>query len=142
MTDKPTPGAERQKQFEMSQNRIVWTTLLRREFIAFYGMEGLYPDLRAVGIEFRPRTGKFMLTAMTEKELDVFAAFMQRAVEAARPICRELDKRAQEEYKKGDDVHIRLYRSEPQLNSHGSARIPESPDDPGVQSADDSGIQE
>lgn len=53
------------------------------------------------------------LTRLTEKELIAFRETVLIATEAAQPICAELDQRAQEAMRNGDDSDTRSYRPVP-----------------------------
>lgn len=53
------------------------------------------------------------LSALTVEELAAFKESVLIATEAARPICVELDRRAQEAMQNGDDADPRTYRSVP-----------------------------
>lgn len=63
---------------------------------------------------FTRKIMKFILTNMTEKELDAFSDIFKHAIELARPVVRERDRIAWEAYESGDDDHHeRVYRSPP-----------------------------
>lgn len=138
---KPVRTDPQRHRTQMSESRLVWTTINRREFIALKEPDPVHPDLEQVWLDLRPKTGKFSLTAMTYPELMKFRELLLEAIDTAAPFCAELDRRAQEDYKKGNDVHARLYRTPAELFRHGNPNFPELPDDAGVQPRNDQSLQ-
>lgn len=104
-----------------------------------------YDDLPDVKLAIRlagvRRPARVSLTAFRVDELDAFEKFITRAIEKARPVCAELDARAQKDFEDGDDTHARLYRPVPEFHvrtreqREHSARLRQRPEGP----ADDDG---
>lgn len=104
----------------------------------------LESDLMTVWIEIRDgRNKKFSLTAMTMPELQVLKEFFREAIEMAEPIVEELDRRALESFEKdGNDIHTRLYRSDPHLFRKGHPPIHKSSDGEWSESEHDQELSE
>jgi hypothetical protein len=73
------------------------------------------PDSDLDWINLGMTVSGFRLSEMTTEELDAFEAFIVKAVERARPICKELDARAAKAWEEGDDSYTRSYRTAPRL---------------------------
>jgi hypothetical protein len=65
----------------------------------------------------RPNSRPVMLnlTALTHEELKLTRQFFNAVFDIAEPLCMDRDKVAQDAFDQGDDSHIRLYRSVPEL---------------------------
>lgn len=125
---KPVRTDNQRHRTDLSEKRLAWTTINRREFIVMEEADEKYPDLKQVWIDLRgPKKLRFSLTAMTHAELQMFKQLMLEGITAAEPFCAELDRRAQEDYEKGNDVHSRLYRTPAELFHHGEANMPDVP---------------
>jgi hypothetical protein len=55
------------------------------------------------------------LTNLTSQELSLMKQFFDTVFDLAEPLCAERDRIAQNAFDNGDDSHIRLYRSVPDL---------------------------
>lgn len=139
MTGVPNRGARRPEEKgrwdqkhtagRMADTRKAWVTLPKFDLIMFVGVnedetkpsksQDFDPDLPPVRFEMRVPGRRYptivSLTYLTTEELDAFKQFMDHAFERARPICEELDRKAQEAYDNGDDGYARLYRPVPQF---------------------------
>lgn len=62
------------------------------------------------------RSTRVTLTNMTVNELEHLQRFIDRAIEKAKPICAEIDRRAEQAWEAGDDSYPRLYRPIPELH--------------------------
>lgn len=119
-----------------SDEREAWATLSFIEVIMYheYTEEG---DEVALGIKRGQRYQRVNLSDFMETELEAFKTIVDRAIEAARPICIRHDKEADEAWKAGDDSHSRSYRRLPQLVIR-EGRKPEH--DSGVPSGPDGAV--
>lgn len=103
----------------INEERSFWCRLnARHEFVIYHGVydEDTEPG-EAVRIMFHngQRRTTINLTAYTEAELDVFEAFMKKAIELARPTCQQRDQNAKDNWEAGDTSYTRMYRETPRL---------------------------
>jgi hypothetical protein len=111
----------------MSNSRVAWVTVFRRQIAAYFRvahpiMTRDYDDREMVIGMTRPELEIFMepgfaksiqLTTLTVEELNALQQFYNYCFDLARPVCAELDRRAQEAMEEGDDSDQRVYRSAP-----------------------------
>lgn len=103
-------------------NRESWVRIFGSELVLYIDdtVQEDEPDgdLPEIKMSISAGTGRakiLRLTNLTRRELDVLREFLNRAIDKAEPIVDELDRRAEEAWKEGDDSYSRQYRAIPEL---------------------------
>lgn len=111
--------------------RESWVQLMGDEYVLYeyddsnndpddeHGSDRSDSDLPRIVMTISSRGSKptrITLTNMTIDELEHLRRFVDRAIEKAKPICAEIDKRAEQAWEAGDDSYPRLYRPIPELH--------------------------
>lgn len=123
-----TPG---KKLGALSPNAVLWLQANRHVFELFENETMPDEDQdNPVGhrIAFmqagRRGNSSIFLSALTTAELQAIREFFNRAFDMAEPVCREMDRRAQEAQERGDGVYARSYRAVPLLVVRESKQPP------------------
>lgn len=124
MPSETNRGARTYKRYDrFNPGREAWVDLPRYVAVMYRNPENVEQDEAAVGhdfirlsFHFGGRSGTNLnLTTLTALELKALKEVVDRAFEAALPICESLDAEAQEAFDQGDDTRVRLYRPVPQV---------------------------
>src|ERR1700752_5336389 len=97
-------------------NAVMWLHINRHIFELFENEapeeEDTPPGHRIVFMQ-AGRSGNLsvLLPALTTAELQAMRKFFNDAFDMAEPVCREMDRRAQEAQERGDGVYARSYRA-------------------------------